>query len=278
MFTIHAIEKLAPKIRWIQVEAPRVARYAQAGQFVVLRIHEKGERIPLTIFKKDVDEGIIELVFQEVGKTTMALGQQQAGDSLIDLVGPLGTPTHVDDYGTVVVVSGGVGTPIAYAVAKAMQEKDNHVVGIAGFRNKDMVILEDDLVEACDELIVTTDDGSYKRKGFTTTILQEEIKNGRDIDFVFTVGPVIMMKLVADITREHGIKTEASLNPIMVDGTGMCGACRVCTCDGVQFACVDGPDFDAHDVDFDELLSRLDEYNEEEREAQNRYLEQQEAP
>jgi ferredoxin--NADP+ reductase len=139
-----------------------------------------------------------------------------------------------------------------------------------------MVILEDDLEAACDELIVTTDDGSYKRKGFTTTILQEEIENGRDIDFVFTVGPVIMMKLVADITRQHGIKTEASLNPIMVDGTGMCGACRVCTSEGIQFACVDGPDFDAHEVDFDELLSRLDEYNEEEQEALERYTEQEE--
>jgi ferredoxin--NADP+ reductase len=277
MFEIHAVEQLAPKIRWMEIEAPRIARYAEAGQFVVLRIHEKGERIPLTIFKKDADEGTIQLVFQEVGKTTIELGRQQPGDRLMDLVGPLGTPTRLDDYGTVVVVSGGVGTPIAYAVAAAMQEKDNHVVCIAGYRNKDMVILEDDLAEACDELIVTTDDGSYKRKGFTTTILQEEIENGRDIDFVFTVGPVIMMKLVADITREHGIKTEASLNPIMVDGTGMCGACRVCTCDGVQFACVDGPDFDAHDVDFDELLSRLDEYNEEEREALERYREQQEA-
>ncbi len=277
MFEIHAVEQLAPKIRWMEIVAPRIARYAEAGQFVVLRIHEKGERIPLTIFKKDADRGTIQLVFQEVGKTTIELGRQQPGDGLMDLVGPLGTPTRLDDYGTVVVVSGGVGTPIAYAVAEAMQEKDNHVVCIAGYRNKDMVILEDDLAEACDELIVTTDDGSYKRKGFTTTILQEEIENGRDIDFVFTVGPVIMMKLVADITREHDIKTEASLNPIMVDGTGMCGACRVCTCDGVQFACVDGPDFDAHDVDFDELLSRLDEYNEEEREALERYREQQEA-
>jgi ferredoxin--NADP+ reductase len=277
MFEIRDIELLAPKIRWMQVEAPRIARYAKAGQFVVLRIHEKGERIPLTIFKKDADEETIELVFQEVGKTTIELGRQQPGDSLMDLVGPLGTPTHVDDYGTVVVVSGGVGTPIAYAVARAMQEKDNHVVGIAGYRNRDMVILEDDLEAACDELIVTTDDGSYKRKGFTTTILQEEIENGRDIDLVFTVGPVIMMKLVADITRQHGIKTEASLNPIMVDGTGMCGACRVCTSEGIQFACVDGPDFDAHEVDFDELLSRLDEYNEEEQEALERYREQ-EAP
>ncbi len=274
MFEIQAIEELAPKIRWMQVEAPRVARYAEAGQFVVLRIHQKGERIPLTIFKKDADDGTIELVFQEVGKTTMELGQQQPGDTLLDLVGPLGTPTRVDDYGTVAVVSGGVGTPIAYAVAQAMQERDNHVVGIAGYRNKDMVILEDDLEAVCDELIVTTDDGSYKRKGFTTTILQEEIEGGRDIDLVFTVGPVIMMKLVADITREGGIKTEASLNPIMVDGTGMCGACRVCTSDGIQFACVDGPDFDAHEVDFDELLSRLDEYNEEEQEAVERYMQQ----
>ncbi len=274
MFEIQAIEELAPKIRWMQVEAPRVARYAEAGQFVVLRIHEKGERIPLTIFKKDADGGAIEVVFQEVGKTTTELGQQQPGDTLLDLVGPLGTPTRVDDYGTVAVVSGGVGTPIAYAVAQAMQERDNHVVGIAGYRNKDMVILEDDLEAVCDELIVTTDDGSYKRKGFTTTILQEEIEGGRDIDLVFTVGPVIMMKLVADITREGGIKTEASLNPIMVDGTGMCGACRVCTSDGIQFACVDGPDFDAHEVDFDELLSRLDEYNEEEQEAVERYMQQ----
>jgi len=267
MFEIVDMEQLAPHVKRIELKAPMVARFARAGQFVILRLHEKGERIPLTIFKKDEKKGTIQLVFQEVGKTTFELGDFKPGDKITDVVGPLGKPTHIEKYGTVVVVGGGVGIAIAYAVARAMKEAGNHVVLVAGFRNKDMVILEEDMKEVCDELIVTTDDGSYIRKGFTTDILKELLGEGRKINHVFAVGPVIMMKLIAEITREHGIKTVVSLNPIMVDGTGMCGACRVCVGGETKFACVDGPDFDAHEVDFGEILRRLVEYKNEEKQA-----------
>jgi len=267
MFEIVGMEQLAPHVKRIEVKAPVVAKFARAGQFVILRLHEKGERVPLTIFKKDEEKGTIQLVFQEVGKTTFELGDSKPGDRIMDVVGPLGKPTHIEKYGTAVVIGGGVGTAIAYAVARAMKEAGNHVILVAGFRNKDMVIIEDDMKQVCDELIITTDDGSYVRKGFTTDVLKEMIDGGKKIDYVFAVGPVIMMKLIAGITREHGIKTIASLNPIMVDGTGMCGACRVCVGGETKFACVDGPDFDAHEVDFDEVLRRLVEYKNEEKQA-----------
>ncbi len=272
MFKIIDMELLAPRIKRMSIEAPDVARYAQAGQFIILRLHDKGERTPLTLFKTDKENGVIEIVFQETGKSTYELGDCQPGEQLLDVVGPLGKPTDVEGYGTVVVVAGGAGTPIGYAVAKAMHEAGNHVVGIVGFRSQDMVILEEDIQAVCDELIIATDDGSYGKHGFTSTILQELIDTGCDIDFVFTVGPVIMMKVIADITKKHGIPTVASLNPIMVDGTGMCGACRVCTKQGIQLACVDGPDFDAHEVDFNKLLNRLNEYDKEEQQSLERYL------
>jgi len=272
MFEIIDIEKIAPHIKRVELKAPLIAKFAKAGQFVVLRIHDKGERIPLTIFKRDTEKGTIQLVFQEVGKTTFELGDCRAGDRIMDVVGPLGKPTPVEKYGTAVVVGGGVGTPIAYAVAAALKEAGNEVIGIAGFRNKEMVILEEDLKEVCDEFLVTTDDGSYVRKGFTTDVLKEIFDSGKKVDYVFAVGPPIMMKLIADLTRKDGIKTVVSLNPIMVDGTGMCGACRVSIRGEIKFACVDGPDFDAHEVDFDELMRRLTEYKDEEKEALGRYL------
>lgn len=272
MFEIIDIEKIAPHIKRVELKAPLIAKFAKAGQFVVLRIHDKGERIPLTIFKRDTEKGTIQLVFQEVGKTTFELGDCKAGDRIMDVVGPLGKPTPVEKYGTAVVVGGGVGTPIAYAVAAALKEAGNEVIGIAGFRNKEMVILEEDLKEVCDEFLVTTDDGSYVRKGFTTDVLKEILDSGKKVDYVFAVGPPIMMKLIADLTRKDGIKTVVSLNPIMVDGTGMCGACRVSIRGEIKFACVDGPDFDAHEVDFDELMRRLTEYKDEEKEALGRYL------
>jgi len=272
MFEILDIEKIAPHIKRLEVKAPLVAKFAKAGQFVILRLHDRGERIPLTIFKKDVEKGTIQLVFQEVGKTTFELGDCKPGDKIMDIVGPLGKPTPVGKYGTAVVVGGGVGTPIAYAVATALKETGNEVVGIVGFRNKEMVILEEDMKKVCNELLVTTDDGSYVRKGFTTDVLRELLDSGRKIDYVFAVGPPIMMKLIADLTKKFGIKTVVSLNPIMVDGTGMCGACRVCVGGETKFACVDGPDFDAHEVDFDDLLRRLTEYKDEEKQALERYL------
>ncbi len=272
MFKIVDIEKLAERIKRIEIEAPLITKNAKAGQFVILRLHEKGERIPLTIFKNHPDRGTIELVFQEVGKTTYELGSYKAGDAILDIVGPLGKPTHVEKFGNTVIIGGGVGTPIAYAVAKAMKDAGNNVTLIAGFRSKDFVILEDDLRDASHKLLITTDDGSYVRKGFTTDVLKELIESGEKIDYVFAVGPVIMMKLIAEITKEHGIKTIVSLNPIMVDGTGMCGACRVYVDGEIKFACADGPDFDAHSVDFDELMRRLGEYREEEKLAMERYM------
>ncbi len=271
MFEILDKKELAPHIKWIRVKAPLVARTAKPGQFIVFRLHEKGERVPLTLFKWSKEEGYIELVFQEVGKTTTELGTYKVGDKIMDIVGPLGRPTEIKKVGNVVVVSGGVGAPIGYAVARAFKEAGNKLTMIAGFRSKDFVILEDDFKEISDELLITTDDGSYVRKGFTTDVLKEYINAGNKVDEVFTVGPVIMMKLISDITKEHGIKTLASLNPIMVDGTGMCGACRVTVGGEIKFACVDGPDFDAHLVNFDELMARLVEYKEEEKLAMERY-------
>ena len=272
MYKIIENKTLAKNIKRIEVKAPLVTKNAKAGQFVILRLHDKGERIPLTIFKNHPDRGTIELVFQEVGKTTYELGSYKAGDEILDVVGPLGKPTHVEKFGNVVIIGGGVGTPIAYAVAKAMKDAGNNTTLVAGFRNKELVILEDDLKEASNRLLITTDDGSYVRKGFTTDVLKELIESGEKIDYVFAVGPVIMMKLIAEITKLHGIKTIVSLNPIMVDGTGICGACRVYVDGEIKFACVDGPDFNAHSVDFDKLLNRVTEYKEEEKEALERYL------
>ncbi len=271
MFEIIGKKELAPNIKWIRVKAPLVARTAKPGQFIVFRLHDHGERVPLTLFKWNKDEGYIELVFQEVGKTTYELGTYEVGDKIQDIVGPLGMPTEIEKYGNVVVVSGGVGAPIGYAVARGMKEAGNHLTMITGFRNKEFVILEDEFKKISDELLITTDDGSYVRKGFTTTVLEEYIESGNKVDFVFTVGPVIMMKLIAEITKKYGIKTIASLNPIMVDGTGMCGACRVTVGGEIKFACVDGPDFDAHQVNFEELMSRLIEYREEEKIAMEKY-------
>ena len=272
MFEILDKKELAPHIKWIRVNAPLVARTAKAGQFIVFRLHERGERVPLTLFKWSKEEGYIELVFQEVGKTTYELGTYEPGDKIMDIVGPLGRATEIENFGNAVVVSGGVGAPIGYAVSKALKEAGNKLTIISGFRSKDFVILEDEFKKISDELLITTDDGSYVRKGFTTDVLREYLEAGNKVDYVFTVGPVIMMKLIADITKEYGIKTYASLNPIMVDGTGMCGACRVTVGGEIKFACVDGPDFDAHKVDFNELMYRLKEYKEEEKEAMERYL------
>ena len=272
MFEILDKKELAPHIKWLRVHAPLVARAAKAGQFIILRLHEKGERIPLTLFKWSKDEGYIEIVFQEVAKTTYELGTYEIGDKIMDIVGPLGRPTEIENFGNVVVVSGGVGAPIGYAVARGLKEAGNHLTVIAGFRSKDFVILEDEFSEIADELLITTDDGSYVRKGFTTDVLKEYIEAGNKVDFVFTVGPVIMMKFIADITKKYRIKTVASLNPIMIDGTGMCGACRVKVGGEIKFACVDGPDFDSHQVDFDELIMRLKQYQNEEEVAMKRYL------
>ncbi|AAL81452.1 hydrogenase subunit gamma [Pyrococcus furiosus DSM 3638] len=260
MFKILRKERLAPGINLFEIESPRIAKHAKPGQFVMIRLHEKGERIPLTIADVDISKGSITIVAQEVGKTTRELGTYEAGDYILDVLGPLGKPSHIDYFGTVVMIGGGVGVAEIYPVAKAMKEKGNYVISILGFRTKDLVFWEDKLRSVSDEVIVTTNDGSYGMKGFTTHALQKLIEEGRKIDLVHAVGPAIMMKAVAELTKPYGIKTVASLNPIMVDGTGMCGACRVTVGGEVKFACVDGPEFDAHLVDWDQLMNRLAYY------------------
>ncbi|MEW4570010.1 sulfide/dihydroorotate dehydrogenase-like FAD/NAD-binding protein [Tautonia sp. JC769] len=256
MFPILEAEFLAPEIKRFVIEAPRVARKREAGQFVIVRLHERGERIPLTIADGDPDRGTITLIVQGVGKTTRLMNMLEAGDAVLDLVGPLGKPSDVRKYGTVVVIGGGVGTAIAWPTARAMKEAGNRVVVIVGARTKELVLLEPELREIADELEIVTDDGSYGRKGVVIDPLCERILRGSRIDLVLAIGPVRMMQAVAEMTRPSGIRTIVSLNSLMVDGTGMCGGCRVATKEGTRFACVDGPEFDAHIVDFDVLARR----------------------
>jgi len=265
MFKIVRKREWAPIIKEIEVEAPEIARKAKPGQFVIVRVDEKGERIPLTIVDYDESKRTVTLIFQEVGTSTKKLGRLNEGDYIADVVGPLGNPTEIRKYGTVVCIGGGVGIGAIYPVARALKECGNYVISIIGARTSSLLILEDKVKSVSDELYITTDDGSKGRKGFTTDVLKELISKGRRIDLVYAVGPTIMMKVVADITRPYGIKTTVSLNPIMVDGSGMCGACRVRIGGEIKFACVDGPEFDAHLVDFNELLARLRMYREEEK-------------
>jgi ferredoxin--NADP+ reductase len=272
MFPIVQAQWLAPDIKRFTIEAPRIAKKRKAGQFIILRLHAHGERIPLTIADSDPDKGTIQIIVQGIGKTTKLLNMLEAGDAILDLVGPLGRPSDVEPYGTVVVIGGGVGAAIAYPTAKAMKEASNHVISIVGARNKELVILEQEIGAISDELLITTDDGTYGLKGFVTDQLKRLIESGRKIDFVLAIGPPRMMQAVAETTRPHGIKTVVSLNSMMVDGTGMCGGCRVVTTQGAQFACVDGPEFDAHQVDFDLLVQRNRKYLKHEAEALQRFL------
>ncbi|MFO0907549.1 MAG: sulfide/dihydroorotate dehydrogenase-like FAD/NAD-binding protein [Isosphaeraceae bacterium] len=266
MFPIVEAEFLAPDVKRFVIEAPRVARKRKAGQFVILRVHARGERVPLTIADSDPERGTITLIVQGIGKTTKLLNELGAGDSVLDLVGPLGTPSHIEKFGTVVVIGGGVGAAIAYPTARAMHEAGNRVVSILGGRNRSLVILEDELRAISDELHVTTDDGSHGRKGLVIDPLRDMIAAGTPIHLVLAIGPVRMMQAVAETTRPCAIPTVVSLNSLMVDGTGMCGGCRIITSAGAKFACVDGPEFDAHTVDFDILAQRNRMYAE--REAQ----------
>ena len=269
MFEILHKEVVTDKTKAIVVRAPDVAAHAQAGQFVILRNNERGERYPLTIADFDAAAGTVTLVFLEVGKSTSQLGRFGAGDAIADLVGPLGNPTHVDKAGNVVCIGGGVGIAAAYPVARAFREAGSHVIGIIGAKSKRLLFFEKEMDLACDELVVTTDDGSRGGKGFVTDRLAEVIERlgAANVGEVFAVGPTIMMKAVAEVTRPHGIRTTVSLNPIMVDGTGMCGGCRVEVGGETKFACVDGPDFDAHLVDFDLLMARQRTYLEHESQA-----------
>jgi len=251
---------LAPKVTLHRVLAPEIARSRKPGQFVMLRIHEQGERFPLTIADADPAEGTITLISQEVGKSTALLARLDTNDFILDIAGPLGRPTHIERFGTAVCVGGGIGIAPLYPIAKALREAGNRVVTILGARTRDLLILEDEMRAASHELYVCTDDGSYGFKGFVSQQLQSLIEQGLRPDVVFAVGPVPMMRAVCAVTKPHGIHTIVSLNPIMVDGTGMCGGCRVTVGGRTRFVCVDGPEFDGHEVDFEELVQRQQTY------------------
>ena len=269
MYQILRKRALNSTVTLMEVQAPHIAKKAKAGQFIIFRVDEQGERVPLTIADYDREKGTVTIIFQIVGASTKLLNTMEEGDSILDFVGPLGVATHIDpDAKRVCVIGGGVGNAIAYPQAKALHNAGIAVDMIAGFRNKDIVILEDEMRAVTDNLYMMTDDGSYGEKGVVTKKLQELIDAGNQYDEVIAIGPVIMMKFVAETTRPYGIKTLVSLNPIMVDGTGMCGGCRVKVGGETKFACVDGPDFDGHQVDFDELMKRNTFYKE--REAQDR--------
>ena len=265
MFKIINKRQLNEQVVLMEIEAPFIAKKAQAGQFIIFRIDEKGERIPLTIADYDREKGTVTIIFQTIGRSTSQLAQLNVGDAILDFVGPLGVATHFEEgIKKVAVVGGGVGCAIAYPQAKMLYRNGVEVDLIAGFRSKDIVILEDEMKSVSTNLYITTDDGSYGTKGFVTNVLKDLINNGRNYDAVVAIGPVPMMKFVCEVTKPYGIKTLVSLNPIMVDGTGMCGGCRV-TVDGkIKYACVDGPDFDGHLVDFDELMNRNSSYREHE--------------
>lgn len=265
LFNIVHAAFIAPGIKRFVIEAPRIARKQKAGQFVILRLYENGERIPLTIERSDPSRGTINIVVQSAGKTTHLLNGLETGDRILDVVGPLGKPSEIENFGTVVVMGGGVGTAMAYPTAAALNKAGNRVISIVGARNKDLVILEREMREVSDTLLITTDDGSYAEKGFVTDKLRQLIKFGTRIDLVLAVGPIPMMKAVADVTRDAHIRTVVSLNPIMIDGTGMCGGCRVLVDSKSEFACVDGPEFDAHRVNFEVLVQRNAMYREAER-------------
>ena len=265
VFKVLQAAFIAPGIKRFVIEAPRIARKHRPGQFVILRLCEQGERIPLTIERSDSAKGTINICVQSAGKTTHLLNSFETGDRILDIVGPLGKPSEIEKFGTVVVIGGGVGTAMAYPTAAALKKAGNRVISIVGARNKELVILEREMAEVSDTLLVTTDDGSYVEKGFVTDKLRQLMQSGTRIDRVLAVGPIPMMKAVADVTREAHIRTIVSLNPIMIDGTGMCGGCRVLIDSKSEFACVDGPEFDAHRVNFEVLVQRNAMYREAER-------------
>lgn len=264
MYLIKNAEFLAEDVKKFVIVAPKIAQKRKAGQFVILRLNEHGERIPLTIADSNKEEGTITIIVQGIGKTTKELNALNAGDSIRDVVGPLGRASHIENFGVAVSIGGGVGTAIAYPTAVALKEAGNYTISIIGARNKDLVILEKEMTEICDEVHVTTDDGSYGFKGFVTQKLQQIIDEKGKVDFVLAIGPIPMMRAVAEVTRPYGIKTVVSLNPVMVDGTGMCGGCRATVDNKTVFVCVDGPEFDAHLVDFDTLTKRNKFYRVEE--------------
>ena len=280
MFEIVEAKVLGPGVKQFEIKAPRIAKSQKPGQFVIIRIHERGERIPLTVKGSDREKGTITIVVQAIGKTTMLLNELGTGDSILDVVGPLGKPSHVENFGTAVVIGGGVGTAIALPTARALRDAGNRVITILGARTKDLLILEDEVREASTEVFVMTDDGSYGGKGLVTDKLNELIAGGTAgapaVNFVLAIGPIPMMRAVAEATRPLAIPTVVSLNSIMVDGTGMCGGCRVVVNDRSEFACVDGPEFNAHEVDFQVLAQRNSMYRDKEQAAVARFKEHRE--
>jgi ferredoxin--NADP+ reductase len=264
MYKIVEARTVGHNIKQFVIQAPRIARKQKPGQFLILRLHEKGERIPLTIKAADSETGTVTIVVQAIGKTTSMLNCLETGDSILDIVGPLGRPSEIENYGTAVILAGSVGTAMALPTANALKAAGNHVVFIEGARNTEMVVFEDEVRQASNETWIMTDDGSYGEKGLVTKKLNELIASGRKIDFVLAVGPVPMMRAVAQVTTPLGIKTMVSLNSIMVDGTGMCGGCRVLLGSASKFACVDGPEFDASLVNFEVLMQRNQMYREKE--------------
>lgn len=267
MSTHMIVEKhdLAPQVKQIKIYAPEIADKAKAGQFVILRIDNEGERIPLTLVSWDKTEGTITLIFQEVGVSTKKLGALSIGEQISNLIGPLGNPSDIRFYGLVAVVCGGVGTAAAYPIAKSLKEAGNRVVSIIGARNQGLLILEEDMKKISDEFYISTDDGSKGQKGFVSDVLKSLIDKKYEFNVVYAIGPPMMMKTTSEVTKPYGIKTIVSLNPIMVDGMGMCGACRVSVGGLTKFACIDGPEFDAHKTNFEELIKRLKVYPSEEK-------------
>ena len=265
MYKILKKQVLNPTVTLMEIDAPLVAKKAEPGQFIILRVDEMGERIPLTIADYDREKGVVTIIFQIVGATTEKLNHLNEGDCLHDFVGPLGTPSHVDGLKKVAVIGGGVGCAIAYPIAKKLHSLGTEVHSIVGFRSHDLVILEDQFKACSDKFVMMTDDGSYGKKGLVTNALEELIQSGEQYDEVIAIGPLIMMKFVCKLTKEYGVKTVVSMNPIMIDGTGMCGGCRLTVGGETKFACVDGPDFDGHLVDFDEAMERATMYRDFER-------------
>lgn len=253
-----------------EIEAPRIAAKAKPGQFVILKANETGERIPLTISNSDAGKGTVTVIYMVVGKSTALFKTLKEGDFFQDVIGPLGKPTEIEKVGRVVCVGGGTGVAVLYPITRGFKEAGNEVISIIGSRNKDLLILEDNMRAASDTLHVCTDDGSYGRKGFVTEVLKEVLDSGK-ADLAVAIGPVPMMKFVSKITKDYGVKTLVSLNPIMIDGTGMCGGCRVTVGDKTKFACVDGPEFDGHEVDFDGLMQRLRAYSQDEKDAHDAF-------
>ncbi|HBI27138.1 MAG TPA: sulfide/dihydroorotate dehydrogenase-like FAD/NAD-binding protein [Peptococcaceae bacterium] len=271
MYKIIERKDLSPTIKLMRIAAPEIAQKAQAGQFVILRIHDHGERIPMTIADYDRAQGTITIVFQVVGKSTEELATLKEGDSILNFLGPLGQPSEIENYGKVICIGGGVGVAPIYPITRALHEAGNQVISIIGARNEKMLFYEEEMNTVSDQFHIATDDGSCGKQGMVTDILRELLESGEQIDLIFAIGPVPMMRAVADLTRSYGIKTIVSLNPIMVDGTGMCGGCRVSVGDTSKFACVDGPDFDAHQIDFDQLLSRQKMYCQEEQDSKQHW-------